>query len=279
MLKKIDLGAAFLAEYGKLFRCPRCGTALHLKNHSFICHQQHQYDLSKKGTLYFLDHSIKTEYDRPMFEARGRMIRSGMYEPVLEKIRQMVKKGPILDVGCGEGSFLTEIQQQIDEIGIGFDISKEGIYLASNQPSASFWCVADLTRLPFADRSFPTILNIFSPSHYQEFDRVLTEDGLVVKVVPQENYLRELRQAFYGNEKQAYSNEQVVARFKEEMANVSQERVTYEFSVPPALRLDLLEMSPLEWSVSPEKKAALQQEPLEKITIDIELLRGNKRKR
>lgn len=279
MLKKIDRGAVFLAAHGELFRCPRCQGTLKLSGHSFICSNQHQYDLSKKGTLYFLDHGIKTEYDRPMFEARGRMIRSGMYAPVLAKICQHITKGPILDVGCGEGSFLTQIQERTGEVGIGFDISKEGVYLASDQPSDSFWCVADLTKLPFTDQSFPTILNIFSPSHYQEFDRVLADDGIVLKVVPQENYLRELRQAFYGSEKQAYSNEQVVAKFQEEMTNVSRERVTYEFEIPEELRLDLLEMSPLEWSVSPAKKAQLQQEPLEKITIDIELLRGNKGKR
>ena len=44
-------------------------------------------------------------------------------------------------------------------------------------------------------------------------------------------------------------------------------------------RRDLLAMSPLEWQVAKEIKEALMEEPLRKITIDVELLKGNKRKR
>lgn len=62
-------------------------------------------------------------------------------------------------------SFLAELSQAgLSGLKIGFDLSKEGIYLASNQPIDAFWCVADLTNLPFADQGLDTILNIFSPS-------------------------------------------------------------------------------------------------------------------
>lgn len=54
------------------------------------------------------------------------------------------------------------------------------------------------------------------------------------------------------------------------------ERITYCFDIPEERRLDLLEMSPLEWQVSQEVKAKLQQRPLEKITIDVRLLVGRK---
>lgn len=52
------------------------------------------------------------------------------------------------------------------------------------------------------------------------------------------------------------------------------ERVTYEFEIPAENRLDLLEMSPLEWQVPAEVKANLAQDPLRKITIDVEILKG-----
>ena len=48
----------------------------------------------------------------------------------------------------------------------------------------------------FAPASFDTILNLFSPSNYQEFDRILKPGGQVIKVVPAASYLKELRQAF-----------------------------------------------------------------------------------
>lgn len=50
--------------------------------------------------------------------------------------------------------------------------------------------------------------------------------------------------------------------------------MTYEFDIPEENRLDLLEMSPLEWKVSPAVKAKLAANPLKKITVDIEILKG-----
>ena len=241
---------------------------------SLICINGHRFDLAKKGTLYFLDHQIKTEYDNEMFEPRGRMIRSGMYQPVIEKIAHLIKPGNLLDVGCGEGSFLQEINQvKANPVNIGFDIAKEGVYLASNQAIHAFWCVADLTNLPFADHSFDTILNIFSPSHYSEFKRVMKSDGCVIKVIPQAGYLKELRAVYHPNGEE-YSNEAVIQRFTEELKIDHRERVTYEFEIPQENRLDLLEMSPLEWQVTSEIKAKLADNPLKRITIDIEILKG-----
>ncbi|MBM7712470.1 methyltransferase domain-containing protein [Enterococcus xiangfangensis] len=274
MLKKIERSALFLAEQHELFSCPKCRHEMIQQEKSLICVNGHRFDLSKKGTLYFLDHQIKTDYDNQMFTPRGRMIRSGMYQPVIEKITQLIQTGNLLDIGCGEGSFLQQITQlKKNPVTIGFDIAKEGIYLASNQPIEAFWCVADLTNLPFADQSFDTILNIFSPSHYREFKRVLKPDGCVIKVVPQTGYLQELR-AIYHPDGKAYSNEAVIQRFSEEMTIDQRERVTYEFEIPAENRLDLLEMSPLEWQVPAEVKANLAQDPLRKITIDVEILKG-----
>lgn len=275
MLKKIDRGALFLAEQHKLFSCPKCHREMTLQDKSLTCVNGHRFDLAKKGTLYFLDHQIKTEYDNEMFEPRGRMIRSGMYQPVIGKISQLMQTGNLLDVGCGEGSFLQQLTQlKENPVSIGFDIAKEGIYLASNQPIEAFWCVADLTNLPFADDSFDTILNIFSPSQYREFKRVLKPDGCVIKIVPQSGYLQELR-AVYHPDGESYSNEAVIQRFTEELTLDHRERVTYEFEIPAENRLDLLEMSPLEWKVSADIKKKLAENPLRKITIDIEILKGH----
>ena len=278
MLKKIDSARNYLEKHYKQFRCPTCHKEFVLNGYSLICEENHQFDLSKKGTIYFLSHSIKTEYNKKMLLHRGKMIQSGMYKPLLDKIIEAMNlTGNTLDVGCGEGSFLSELTR----LGLaggktGFDISKDGIYLASSQPIDAFWCVADLTNLPFNDHSMDTILNIFSPSHYQEFQRVLKQDGTVIKVIPEEGYLKELRAAFYPDdrEKQSYSNEKVLAKFSKEMSIVSDERVTYKFEIPKVNQLDLLEMSPLEWGVSETVKQKLQKAPLREITIDVRMLKG-----
>lgn len=279
MLKKIDRSALFLQENAPLFQCPLCHEPMTALAKGIICPNRHRFDLSKKGTLYFLDHQIKTEYDHEMFLHRGAMIQSGMYQPLLDVLAPLCENEQILDVGCGEGSFLNNLAEQVSlGASIGFDISKEGIYLATNQPANLFWCVADLTNLPFADASFSTILNIFSPSNYQEFDRILKTDGQVIKVVPRSGYLKELRAAFYPEDaqKQSYSNQQVVDKFQQIYPDMTQTQVTYVFDIPEKNRLSLLEMSPLEWGVSPERKAKIQANPLTKITIDLDILISKK---
>ena len=117
-----------------------------------------------------------------------------------------------------------------------------------------------------ADQTFNTILNIFSPSHYQEFQRVLSEDGEVLKVVPQENYLKELRQAFYPNqpEKQSYSNDRVVAKFTESMKLTERQRVTYEFEIPEENRKDLFSNVALRVASRGGNQSRLVQESFEK---------------
>lgn len=279
MLKKIDRGRQFLEKNQGLFACPLCHETMTVSASGLICSNNHRFDLSKKGTLYFLDHQIKTEYDQQMFTSRQKLIKSGMYQPLLEKLQALL--GPVetlLDVGCGEGSFLDALMEKTPMTAVGFDISKEGIYLATNQPAPAFWCIADLTNLPFGQETFSTILNIFSPSNYGEFKRVLKADGKVIKVIPRQGYLQELRQAFYPEDvrKQTYSNQPVIEKFCENFPSHQQDQITYQFDVPEDARLDLLEMSPLEWGVTPEVKAQLQQNPLNKITIDLDILIGEK---
>ncbi len=278
MEKKIDRGKRFVQEQAQLFRCPLCHSAMAGSTGGLTCENQHRFDVSKKGTLFFLSHQVKTDYDREMFAARRRMIQSGMYRPLLERLAEAVpENGTLLDVGCGEGSFLDLLLAQVSsQAAIGFDISKEGVYMATEQPQPAFWCVADLTNLPFAQERFDTVLNIFSPSNYREFARILKPEGQLLKVVPGPRYLQELRQAFYPDDvnKQQYSNEPVVAKFTESYRTFEKEEITYEFEIPTERRLDLLEMSPLEWGVDPARKAALKKQPLNKITVDLLLLKA-----
>lgn len=276
MLKKIDRGKQFIAAHTTMFRCPLCHAEMTSSDTGIICENQHRFDVSKKGTLYFMTRQIKSEYSAAMFQARQRMIKSGMYQPLIQKINEMLKGETLLDVGCGEGSFLNALLQEKTRTAVGFDIAKEGVYLATDQPNEAFWCVADLTNLPFAEHSFSTILNIFSPSNYQEFQRVLMPGGRLIKVVPRANYLKELRAAFYPDDvsKQNYTNEKVVAKFREVFPTAEHSEITYEFAIPKERQEDILEMSPLEWGVSAETKEEILKNPIDKITIDLDVLIG-----
>lgn len=277
MLKKIERGAMFIQTQSDLFRCPTCHQMMHAQEKALVCLEGHRFDVSKKGTLYFLNHQVKTDYDREMFEHRRKLIVHGMYQPLLDLLQPFCQNQRILDVGCGEGSFLQQLNEQATILpSVGFDISKEGIYLASDYGENVFWCVADLTNLPFQEDRFTTILNIFSPSNYQEFQRVLVDGGQLIKVVPRSGYLKELRAAFYPEDekKQHYSNQAVVEKFQETFRESERQTLTYVFDIPESCQLSLLEMSPLEWGVSMEIKGKLQKKPLKRITIDLDILIG-----
>lgn len=277
MLKKIERGTMFIQTQSDLFRCPTCHQMMHTQEKALVCLEGHRFDVSKKGTLYFLNHQIKTDYDREMFEHRRKLIVHGMYQPLLDLLQPFCQNQRILDVGCGEGSFLQQLNEQATLLpSVGFDISKEGIYLASDYGENVFWCVADLTNLPFQEDRFTTILNIFSPSNYQEFQRVLVDGGQLIKVVPRSGYLKELRAAFYPEDekKQHYSNQAVVEKFQETFRESERQTLTYVFDIPESCQLSLLEMSPLEWGVSMEIKEKLQKKPLKRITIDLDILIG-----
>ncbi|MDR0966865.1 MAG: methyltransferase domain-containing protein [Myxococcales bacterium] len=200
-----------------------------------------------------------------------------MYRPLIDRIQQYVEANALeqsllLDLGSGEGSFLQEMSATFPGRRIGLDISKDGIYMSSDHRSDDlFWCVADLTNLPFADRKFDVALNILSPVHYDEIFRVLKPGAPLIKVIPSSGYLRELREALYDDEKKNYSNELVMHRLSDECAIREKTRVSYVFELPEIARHHLSAMTPLEWSARAARLDDLRKNPLSRITIDVEV--------
>ena len=131
--------------------------------------------------------------------------------------------------------------------------------------------------MPFQNKQFDIILNILSPSNYVEFNRLLKDDGLVIKIVPQTDYLKELREIVYDEpEKQAYSNADTVDLFKENFQMVSTSRIQYTVKLDNPLIHALVRMTPLTWAASEEKlKEFLESESAE-LTVDLEILIGKK---
>jgi 23S rRNA (guanine745-N1)-methyltransferase/PadR family transcriptional regulator PadR len=282
-MKKIAKAALFVQENRELFQCPICKDAFdQIEGNSLSCKNGHLFDISKKGTLYFLLKGTKNEYDKEMLSSRFNIATAGLFHPLLNELYKSIAKkehGHTLDVGCGEGSQLDYLASLgLSGQKIGFDISKDAIQLAATHFSTAFWCVADLAQSPFASQQYDTILNIFSPSNYKEFDRLLKKDGQVIKVVPEKDYLIELRQLFYRDQedKQTYSNEVVIAKFKEHFPMLEIKHVKYSFELTPALFEDLMKMTPLSWGASPESKEYALTHPLNKVTIDVCVLIGQK---
>ncbi|MDN6538938.1 MAG: methyltransferase domain-containing protein, partial [Lactococcus sp.] len=264
----------YLAKNSPSLRCPICQSSVKLDGYALICQHGHTYNLNKKGSINFL--TIKpdtTHYTRSMFEPRRQLIQAGMYAPVLAEIQNSLTSGNLLDVGSGEGSFLNLLR--VEGSKFGFDIARDGINMASEYTELeAFFSLADLTNLPFADQAMGTVLNIFTPSNYREFKRVLADDGQVIKVIPDQLYLQELRTAF--GMAVDYDNQEVIRKFAENFPDYTQKEVKYTFELPPQLRNAFLSMSPLEWQVSTSEKARIAQNPPQMATIHVQILQGKK---
>ncbi|WP_169449791.1 methyltransferase domain-containing protein [Lacticigenium naphthae] len=251
-----------------------------MENKELVCSNNHRYALSKKGTIHFLNKSSQQNYSKELWKSRHSLAIRGLFTPLLDHVFDKIASydGPVLDVGCGEGSQLAYLRKKgLTGPTIGFDLSKEAINLAATNYPNSFWCVADLADSPFKEQSFSTILNILSPSNYQEFHRLLNNEGQLIKVIPHSAYLKELRAIFFeeGDSRRTYSNKDVQDRFEEEFSNWQSEEVNYTVQLDKEGAKQLIEMTPLSWNVASEKKK-YAEDSVREITMHYLILIGNK---
>ncbi|AKP45599.1 MULTISPECIES: putative RNA methyltransferase [Bacillus] len=287
MTKKIK-SAELVSEFVEAFRCPLCKSSMKVVDFkSLICSKNHTFDFSKQGYVNLMTHPSKSHYKRELFKARHKIIiESHLYTPMHEMISKViteymdvsVKPFMIVDLGCGEGSHLQRI---LDECkvpamtGVGLDISKEGIAMAAKRYENQIWLVGDLAKSPLEDQSFHVILNILSPSNYKEFKRILVEDGLVIKVVPRPNYLKELREAFYDHkEKRVYKNDQTVSLFKKHLRLLDVFHLCYSKNLNETELKNLVQMTPLAWSADKARIDAFIHRDSARITVDLDILVG-----
>ena len=252
-----------------LLRCPICGAALSRSGASLVCANGHTFDPSRKGYVHFAPNAAPSHYDRALFEARRRILEAGFYDAVIDSIRNVMPGNPevVLDAGCGDGTFTKRLQGKTT---VGIDLSKDAIQLAAHGGGPILWMVGDLTRLPVHNASVDVILNLFSPAHYAEFTRVLKSDGVLLKLVPQEGYLGEIRSLLGERLRQrTYSNEAVVSHLFERFRIIDRARIQKTHPLTEEQARDFLKMTPLTFDVVPD---ALDASALKGITIDVELL-------
>ncbi|MGX4685392.1 methyltransferase domain-containing protein [Vagococcus sp. JNUCC 83] len=283
--KKKEYAFNHLENSLMVFQCPKCQNEFALSTSGLVCQSNHHFDLSKKGTIHFPLHHMTSDYDKEMLLHRRKMIQKGLYEPIEKEIASIISRqhhvDVVVDMGSGEGSVLERLvsKHSIRSHAIGFDLSKEGVLLSSDFSEEAFWFIGDVTNMPFKDDSIDILLNIFSPSHYEEMSRVLKSEGLVIKVIPESYYLKELRDVFYydSENKQEYSNQKVYQKFLKDMCLLEEKRVTYDFFFEQEDFQDILMMSPIHWGASEDAKIRAKESYFQKLTVDVKILVGKKR--
>lgn len=243
--------------------------------------------MAKQGYFNLAIRPAQGHYDKELFAARRNIITgSRLFAPMHETIARMIAKregnpaagGLVVDMGCGEGSHLQGILQWLDRsdwLGLGIDLSKEGIRLAARQYPDGLWIVSDLAHAPLQDQSAQAILNLLSPANYREFKRILAPEGLLVKVVPGADYLRELRETLHGDSnKRDYSNANIVSLFRQHFPRMEEVHLKYRQRLETEELRDLVSMSPLAWSAEQANVAAFMNRDGAEITVDVNLLLG-----
>ncbi|MBL4954359.1 methyltransferase domain-containing protein [Neobacillus sp. YIM B02564] len=283
-----EKSAELASKYVQVFSCPLCNSPMavtHLK--SLICLNNHTFDFAKQGYVNMMTRSAHSHYDKKLFKARQKIImESNLYTSLHQKISEVINEKIhastgeiiILDAGCGEGSHLQRILDKGKNgtiTGLGVDISKEGIRMAASNYKESIWLVGDLAHPPISAQSCHIILNILSPANYKDFKRILVSDGLIVKVVPRTNYLKELRKALFDDmDMKTYKNDETVSLFNQHFQLVNMIHLSYTKKLPQSDLSKLVQMSPLAWNSKKEQIDKFTNQVFSEITVDLDILVG-----
>ncbi len=265
-----------------IFSCPACRGSITLQPQGdLLCENKHCFNLARKGYINFVNAAHESFYDEELFAARGRIFQRGFYEPVAKTLNEKIafyqeewgRENPfnILDIGCGEGYYLDYLKERFSAANcFGIDLSKEAVKAAAAHESECIWAVADLTKVPFRNKTFHVLLNILTPANYEEFGRIQKKQGIVLKVSPGKEYLKEIRERFFSQE---YNENRVTEYSRENMEVLEEHRISYTKNLEKQDWRDFLYMTPL--TVHKEEERIKQLEaPSEKITIDLNLVVG-----
>lgn len=262
------------------FACPICQENLTLLETNFKCCNRHSFDLAKFGYVN-LAPQIKqsANYNKENFQNRQQILEAGFYQAILDAVSDLLASSKttttILDIGCGEGFYSRKLQESHSEKTFyAFDISKDSVQIAAkSEPNwAVNWFVDDLARLPIKDANMDILLDIFSPANYGEFRRVLSKDGILIKVIPTENHLKEIRQRVQDQlTNKEYSNQDIKEHFQEHFTILSSQTASLTKTITAEQLQALLSMTPLLFHVDQSK---IDWSQLTEITIEAEILVG-----
>lgn len=260
-----------------IYKCPVCGQSFYTDNHVRVCPENHSFDVAKEGYInLLLKKASKDPGDSQMaVESRRKFLGSGYYDilsdKLSEKILEYLPKDStlqvnILDIGCGEGFYLSRLQKLISENIIspkthlwGLDVSKSAIRLASKSNPLIDFCVGNTNSLPYEDSSVDFALSVFAPLNPEEASRILKENGKLFVVTPGKDHLSGLVKLVYEN---ANPHKEDKDPTKSHPKLKWQETVIVKDVVEISGQeniLNLLSMTPYYWSIGKERKENLER--------------------
>lgn len=189
-----------------VLQCPVCGEILASDGVSLRCENRHTFDISRYHyvNLAMDNRSSKKHHgdDRSMVLARSSFLNKGYYDAFMKLVVEtacgyLQENDNAIDAGCGEGYYTDALQRETHAAVLGIDLSKEALREASKRNSALLLAVAGASAIPVPMESCHMILNLFAPCFPAEFHRILLPGGILLRGVPLEDHLWELKCAIY----------------------------------------------------------------------------------
>lgn len=287
-----------LGKLSTVFACPVCGAAMFVAqrtNMQLLCASTHAFDVSRAGHVNLLltnqRRSSRPGYSKEMLQSRRALAQLGLFDPLLQLVarlvvgevasRPLLTPPVLLDAGCGEGYFLSRLLSSVNSRGglavqgVGVDISKEAMQLASKLDRTVVWCVMNTARrLPLVTGAFSVVMNVLAPMNLHEFRRILEPSGVLIKVVPQQGHLEELRDRLYERPPKRTDDpvRKTIAHLSSAFRVIQEHRLRWTCCVAPGSVHDLVMMNPLFWKAKRTRLEALQHEGLSAITMDLHVL-------
>jgi 23S rRNA (guanine745-N1)-methyltransferase len=256
-------------RYHSVFACPHCGMAFNEAVNGVQCPNSHSFDRAREGYLNLLVAGRLTTSsvsgDTPeSLAARRRFLSTGAYNPIAQAVSDTIGDvdGPVLDIGCGEGSYLSHIRSPHR---YGLDIAKRGVQMASKLlPDAQF-VVGTSYRLPVLSDSCDAVFSIFAPHSLEEFQRVLAPCGQWVTVTPAAHHLHQMRPK---------RDENILERERrrdEPPAHATNaQRLQFDLDLTEESAQDLFSMTPFVW------QTAAHAAPVTHVSVDVWVASGFK---
>lgn len=235
-----------------MFICPVCKSKLNIQGKSYLCENNHSFDIAKQGYVNLLPvnkkHSDNPGDSKDMVLSRRAFLENGYYDCFTDKLCEIVKsifadsqKITIADCGCGEGYYDGKLENLNCDFNLyGFDISKEAVRYASGKYKNYKYAVGSCFNMPLRNDSFDLALNIFAPMVESEMARILKKGGYMIYAVPGKRHLMGLKELLYEN---TYENEEKHTEY-EGFEFVDRVTVEKEITVDGEMGVNLFKMTP-----------------------------------
>lgn len=275
---------------GKLLICPICKSGLkHMEaQNSYKCMNRHSFDIARQGYVNLLPSNQKSSRSPgdsgEMVQARRTFLARGYYEPLSDRIDELVinhlsgleqNMHTVLDIGCGEGYYLSRLldaasSKEISVDAYGLDISKDAVRTASSTIKKGNWLVGNSHHIPIKGGSFDCVLSVFSPIAGSEVVRLLKSSGLFIRVLPGPNHLIQMRRIIYPEVQ--ISPEPDSGELYPGLVFKETVKVDYPIKLTTAELNDLVRMTPHYWKTTKADKEALNRINELSVTVDMRIL-------